>query len=491
MSSSLKEKTISGIGWSFTDNFFNLGINFVIGVILARLLSPSEFGLIGMLAIFIAVSQSFVDSGFSQALIRKQDCSEKDYSTVFYYNLAVGIIIYLILFFSANAIANFFQEPKLVALVRVLSLSLIIKSVGIIQIAILTKRIDFKLKAKISIIASVLSGAVAIGMAYQGFGVWSLVFRTLLLNLFTIGLLWLWNSWRPKLVFSLDSFRELFGFGSKLMLAGLLNTIHENIYYLIIGRFFAPADLGFYKRAEEFKKLPSEKLNQIVSKVSYPVLSSVQDEQLKLKSGYKKIIKSTMFISFTSMIGLSVVAKPMVVTLIGEQWLPTVPFLQLMCFAGMLYPLHALNLNMLKVKGRSDLLLKLEIIKRVLSIPIILIAIYVGIIEMLIGKIVISLIGYFLNSYWSGKMVNYPPKEQLMDIAPSFLIAITMGISVFALGNVLMLEPVLLLSAQVVVGVLIVLGISELIKFGTYFEIKEIAMGYLGKATKSLKSIYK
>ena len=472
--SSLKQKTISGLKWSFADSFVNQGIQFIVGIILARLLSPNEFGLIGMITIFIAISQSFIDSGFSQALIRKNNCTQRDYSTVFYFNLIIGFLFYFILFFSAGTIGNFFKEPQLVLLVRVLGINLLINAAGIIQRTILTKRIDFKLQTKISVIASILSGFISIIMAYTGWGVWSLVWKTITQNIFITLLLWLWNNWKPMLLFSIKSFKEMYSFGSKLLLSGLIDTIYNNVYYMIIGKFFSAKELGYYSRADQFNKLPSSGLSSIIQRVSYPVLSTIQDDKEKLKSVYQKLIKSTMYITFVLMIGLAAVAKSLILTLIGVKWLPAVPYLQLLCFSGMLVPLHILNISMLNLKGRSDLVLKLEILKKTLAAPIVIIGIFWGIREMLLGMIIISLIAYFLNSYWSGKLTNYSVKEQIKDIFPSFLLATFMGITIAIPSYFLLLKPVFVFIIQFGFGVLIIISLSKLLKIEAYMEIRKI-----------------
>ncbi|TET67965.1 MAG: lipopolysaccharide biosynthesis protein, partial [Candidatus Aminicenantes bacterium] len=265
----LRQKTINGLKWSFVDSFANQGFQFIIGIILARLLVPKDFGLIGMLIFFIAISQSFIDSGFSQALIRKKDCKQVDFNTAFFFNLLVGIVFYLVLFFSADLIAGFFGEPQLFSLIRVLGLVLLINAFGLIQRTILIKEINFKLQTKISLIASFISGAVGIGMALNGFGVWSLVYKTIILQLTTTFLFWLWNKWKPTATFSVRVFKDLFQFGSKLLASGLIDTIYQNIYYLIIGKYFSAADLGYYTRADEFRKIPSQNLYGIIGRVSY------------------------------------------------------------------------------------------------------------------------------------------------------------------------------------------------------------------------------
>ncbi|MFT6842893.1 MAG: teichuronic acid exporter, partial [Psychroserpens sp.] len=340
--SSLKQKTVSGLLWSFIDNFSKLGLTFVIGIILARLLDPREFGLIGMITIFIALSQSLVDSGFTQALIRKKDCTQADYSTVFYFNLFVGIILYTVLFFYAGAISRFFDEPQLLLIVQVVGLSIIVNAFTIVQRARLIKAINFKLQTKISIIASMSSGIIGIMMAYSGYGVWSLVFKTLLGFTITSLLLWIWNKWKPSFEFSRNSFKEMFSFGYKLLTSGLIDTAYRNIYLLVIGKYFSAAELGFYTRADQFSNLPSQNITSVIQRVSYPVLAEIQHDIPRLKTAYQKIIKSTMLITFVSMIILAVVAKPLVLTLIGEKWLPSVIYLQLLSFGGMLYPLHAI-----------------------------------------------------------------------------------------------------------------------------------------------------
>ena len=477
----LRQKTLSGLKWSFADSFVNQGIQFLVGIILARLLSPSEFGLIGMITVFIAISQTFIDSGFTQALIRKNDCTQKDYSTVFYFNLLVGLVFYIILFFSAGTISNFYNEPQLLLLVRVLGINLLINAAGLIQRTILTKKINFKLQTKISIIASILSGIVAITMAYMGFGVWSLVCKTITQNILITLLLWLWNKWKPLLIFSFISFKEMFSFGSKLLLSGLIDTIYNNVYYLIIGKIFSAKELGYYTRADQFNKLPSSNLSSIIQRVSYPVLSKIQDDIVDLKKAYQKLIKSTMFVTFISMVGMAAMAKPLILTLIGTKWLPAVPYLQLLCFAGMLYPLHALNLNMLSVKGRSDLFLKLEIIKKLLAVPIITIGIFWGIKEMIVGLIINSFIEYFLDSYWSGKLVNYPVKEQVKDILPSFLLALFMGIIMALPAYLLSFYHDFILLIQITIGGFIIITFSKLFKIEAYMEIRGIIIGRLKK----------
>jgi O-antigen/teichoic acid export membrane protein len=471
---SLKQKTISGLLWSFIDNFANLGIQFVVGIILARILSPKEFGLVGMLTIFLAVSQSFTDSGFKQALIRKKDPSQADYSTVFYFNMVIGVVCYLILFFCAGLISQFFNEPQLKFLVQVLGLSLIINAFIIVQQTILTRRIDFKLQAKISIISSVVSGVVGIGMAFAGYGVWSLVIKTITMSAMTCILLWLWNRWKPVLIFSIQSFKELFSFGFNLLVSGLIDTIYSNVYYFVIGKYFSAQELGYYTRADQFRALPSSNLTTVIQRVSYPVLSGIKEDISKLKETYKRLIKSTMLICFVLMLGMAAIARPMILTLIGEKWEPCVIYLQMLCFVGMFYPLHALNLNMLQVQGRSDLFLRLEIIKKALAVPIIVIGVIWGIKVMILGMIVNSMIAYYLNSYWSGRLIGYSFLDQIKDILPSFLLATSISFVIFVAGLLIPLSPLPLLAIQLISGALLTISICEVFHYKDYVYIKEI-----------------
>lgn len=481
---SLKQKTISGLTWSFIDNFSKLGLTFVIGIILARLLSPREFGLIGMITIFMALSQSLVDSGFTQALIRKKYCTQADYSTVFYFNLLVGVVLYLILFFTAGAISRFFDEPQLYLIIRVVGLSIIVNAFTIVQRARLTKEINFKLQTKISVIATVGSGGIGIYMAFAGYGVWSLVFKMLSGYFFTSLLLWIWNKWKPSFIFNINSFKEMFSFGSKLLLSGLIDTIYRNIYLLVIGKFFSAAQLGYYTRADQFANLPSQNITGVIQRVSYPVLSSIQDDKIRLKAAYQKLIKSTMFISFVLMINLAAIAKPLVLILIGQKWEPSIIYLQLLCFVGMLYPLHAINLNMLNVQGRSDLFLRLEIIKKILAIPIIFIGILLGIKEMILCMLLVSILSYFLNSYYSGKHINYSNTQQIRDILPSFIFALLVGSIVFAIGFYLHVPNYLSLLIQLLSGSLLVIVLAEVFKMRDYLFIKEIILEKMTKKKK-------
>ena len=475
MPESLKHKTVKGVGWSFIDNLSSSGITFLVGLVLARLLTPSEYGIMAILTIFIAVSNSIVDSGFSNALIRKTDAKQVDYNTVFLFNLVVSGLLYVVLFFAAPSISVFFKEPLLVEVMRVIGWVLVINALAIIPRTLFVKEVNFKTQTKVSLIASISSGVVGISMALAGMGVWSLVGQQLSRQLLNTLFLWIYCKWRPVWEFSIQSFKELFSFGSKLLLSGLLDTVFKEIYSLVIGRCYTSAQLGQYTRANQFNQIFSSNLTTVIQRVSYPVLSSIQDEPERLREAYRKVIKSTMLISFACMLGLAAVAKPLIILLIGEKWLPAVGFLQIICFSGMLYPLHAINLNILQVKGRSDLFLKLEIIKKIIAVGPLVLGVLFSIEYMLWGSVCTSFIAYFLNSYYSANLINYPTKEQIKDILPTFLVSFVTATAMWSL-TLLHLSNCLLLPLQCLLGIILAVLIYERLQLPEYTEVKRLTL---------------
>lgn len=482
MTNNLKSKAVNGLFWSFIDNFSIQLSQFIIGIVLARLLEPKDFGLIGMMVIFITISQWFISSGFGQALIRKKECTDNDYSTIFFFNIFIGFVLYGVLFLCAPLIGDFFGEPRLIILIKVFSISLIIISFTIIQQTQLTKRLDFKLQTKISIISSLVSGVIAIYLAYSGFGVWSLVYKSLIDYGLRMILLWFYNSWFPSLVFDIKSFKELFGFGSKLLLRGLIYSIFNNIYYIIIGKYFTASQLGFYTRAEQFNRLPSSNINKVVNKVSYPLLSELQDDDVALKNAYKRIFTSLVFITSISMLVLAAIAEPLIIFSIGEKWRPAIEILQPLCFVGLLYPLADFNLTILKVKGLSGMILKLEIVKRVFSIPVILVGVVYGIKALIIAMIILSFAEFLVNAHFSGKQISYSVKDQIIDNLPNFIVALLVGFVVYVIASYLPAHRIIVLLVCVFAAFLSVVVVCELFKNKSYLYIKHIAMGKLKKS---------
>ena len=485
MQGSLKGKTIHGVIWSLIDNVSSSGVIFFVGIILARLLTPEEYGVMAMVSIFIAISNSIIDSGFSSALIRKVKVKPIEYNTVFYFNLLISLLLYICLFFISPFIALFFREPILCEVMRVIGLILIINALSIIPYTIFVREINFKTQTIISLIASVGSGVIGVWMAFSGQGVWSLVGQQLGRQCLNTLFLWFFCHWKPTVSFSMTAFKEMFGFGSKLLLSGLLDTIYKDIYYIVIGRCFSSSILGQYNRAKQFSMVFSTNLTTVVQRVSFPVLSSIQDDSIRLREAYRKVIKSTMLVSFACMLGLAAIAKPLLILLISDKWLPAVYFLQIVCFSNMLYPLHAINLNILKVKGRSDVFLKLEVIKKVLAIFPILVGVYLGIEMMLWGSVIISVISYFLNAYYSASLINYSVYEQLKDIFPSFIVSLGVGFLMWSI-SLLSISYYLMLIIQLSTGFILAYLIYNWLRLDEFLEIKSIANNYVKKFYKSM-----
>lgn len=450
----LKDKTLSGVKWNAIGRFSTQGVSFVISILLARILTPSDYGVVGMIGIFMAIAQTFIDSGFGSALIRKKDCSDTDFSTAFYFNIAVGVICYLILFFSAPLIADFFDTPILRDIVRVLSINLFLNSLSIVQSAKLTAAVDFKSQAKVSLAATIVSGCVGLAMAYCGFGVWSLVYQSVSLSLVRTLLLWKITKWKPLRIFSKQSFKYLFGFGSKILTAGLLDTLYANLTTIIIGKFYTPKDLGFYSRGESLATLPSSNLTGILQSVTYPILSKIQDDDNRLIQVYRKYIRITSMVIFFGMFLIAALAKPLIITLFTDKWESSIIYLQVFCFAYMFDHICRLNLNILYVKGRSDLVLRLEVIKKTISISMIVAAIPFGVLAICISRALYAQIAVIINTYYTGKLFGLGYFAQVKDFIKYFICSFIAVMPAFMLFYT-SLSPILVLVVGACVASLI------------------------------------
>lgn len=451
MAESLKNKTVKGVGWSAIDNVSQMGVTFVVSIVLARLLSPDDYGLIGLISVVTAVCTTLVNGGFTTALIRKKDATDDDYNTAFIVNLGMSVLLYVIIYFCSPLIADFFKREELVSLTRVSSLGLVIGALSLVQSARLTKRIDFKSQTKITLTASIISGIIGIVMALLNFGVWALVAQTLSSQILRTVFLWIINKWIPQLRFSKGSFHDLFGFGWKMMLSGLLDTVWKELYQVIVGKFYTPATLGQYTRSKHYSQLFSSNLTNVIQRVTYPVLSNIQDDKERMVKAYRKMITTTMFITAISMFFLGAIAEPLIYCMIGSKWHEAATYLPLICITGSTYPLHAMNLNMLQVQGRSDLFLGLEVIKKIIGIGPLAVCIFYGIMPMLYTSIITSIIAYFLNSYYSGKLIGYSSWMQIKDFAPSYGVAILVALSVYFL-KFLPVTYWVVLPLQLIVG---------------------------------------
>ncbi|MCQ2104257.1 MAG: MOP flippase family protein [Fibrobacter sp.] len=424
---SLKQKTFKGVIWSAVERFSTQGVQFLFGILLARLLTPNDYGMIAMLTIFMAVSQTFIDSGFGNALIRKPDRNESDKATVFFFNIFMSVACYGIIFLAAPFVAKFYNMEDLSDILRVLAINLIIIAVGSIQRLNLTIDLNFKTLAKVSLSGALVGGTAGLICAYNGFGVWSLVVQQMTTTSFRAILFWTLVRWRPKTFFSKKSFKDMFGFGSKLLASGLLNTVYDNVYDLIIGKVFAAATLGNYTRASHFAQFPSSNITGIFQRVTFPVLSKIQDDHEKLRKGYLKFLNMATLVVFPLMIGLAALAKPFILLVLTDKWANAILILQIICFPMMWYPVHSINLNMLQVMGRSDLFLKLEIIKKIVGIAILCITVPHGIIAMCFGQWASAAISLVINTYYSGKLLDAGLSKQMKFYIPTLLNSLVMG----------------------------------------------------------------
>lgn len=412
------------------ERFATQGVQFLFGIILARLLSPDDYGIIAMPLVFLSIAQCFIDSGFSGALIRKPDLTEDDLSTAFYFNIGVGVVCYLILFFTSPLIADFYHTPILADLLKVTALATLFNPLCAVQQAILTRNINFKTQAIVSLSGALMSGVVGLVMAYSGYGVWALVCQQVGGYIIRTIMLWVLGKWKPKRRWSWKSFHYLWGFGSKMLGSGLLETMYSNIYPIVIGKYFSANDLGNYTRSQQFANLPSSNITGVLQRVTFPVLSSIQNEDERLARNYRKILKLSAFLIFPLMLLLSAIADPLIRVLLTDKWEGCIVLLQIMCFALMWFPIHAINLNLLQVKGRSDLFFRLEVIKKIVGVLIMCVTIPNGILWMVSGSIVSSMISLVINTYYTGKLINVGYIKQMGDLLPIFGVSFAMWVIV-------------------------------------------------------------
>lgn len=446
MADSLKQKTVSGALWSGIHKFSITLLGFISGIVLARLLTPHDYGVIGMLTIFLAVSQTFIDGGFGSALIQKKTPSDEDYSTILFWNLGLSLFLYFVLFVSAPFIARFYDLPLLVDVLRVQSLVLIINAARIVQHNQFRKKLQFKKVALINVTSSVISLCVTIYLAYIGWGMWALVVQQLVLGLSCTVLYWITSKWRPMLTFSISSFKELFGFGGYILLSNLFNTFCNNIYGLLIGKVYNSVTLGYYSKAMRTEGYASTFFSSVLDQVSYPVLSETQSDKERLVRILRMFIGTSAFITFPLMFLLILVAKPLFLLLYSERWLDSVPYFQLLCVAGIATSLQTINYYAVAALGKSKQLFKWTFVKRVLGLLFIFFGIYFyGIHGMIIGSIFASWTIYMINANLASKYAGYSLIRQFKDLLPiatlcliAYIVAIVtsylLDINIYVLG---------------------------------------------------------
>jgi len=464
----LKSRSIAALGWSTIDVAGRQGISFVVMLILARLLSPAEFGLIGMLSLFIALGGSIVDSGFGSALIQRKEITEADKSSVFYFNAAMGALMALAIFSAAPWISGFYREPILLPLTRLMALNLFIGSFGVVQMALLTRTLDFRTVFKAGTIAIVLSGTLAVWMAWRGYGVWSLAAQSVIYTTVSTGLIWAFCPWKPALRFRAESLRLLFGFGSRMLASGLLNTFFDRIQLAVIGKAFSAAALGFYTRAFNTQQFPTNLLYAVINRVTFPTFCQLSHNRDLLRPVVRRALVSFMVLTLPMMFGLAAVARPLVMVLFGEKWLPCVPYLRVLSIMGALWPVHVMNLEVVTAVGRSDLFLRLEIIKKVLVGVGILATFKISVMAMVWAMLIVSVACVFLNSHYTKVLIGYGVVGQFVDLAPYVGISVLTSALAWAAGIHFSHLPVLQLSTSVLVGIVAYPAICHVLRLESY-----------------------
>lgn len=473
--SDIKQKTINSLAWSLSERISLQVIHILISIILARLLNPTDFGLIGMLAIFTSVAQSVLDSGFGSALIQKKDASQTDSSSIFYFNLFIGIILATVFFFSAPLISDFFNQPILKPITRVLSLNTIINAFSLVQFSLLRKRLDFKNHFIVSIVAVLFSGTSATIAALLGLGVWSLVIQTLSLSLAQALLLWIFNKWRPVGQFSLSALRTMYSFGSKLLIAGLIETVFKNLYTTFIGKVYTPEDVGYYSRASQMESAASVATSMALGSVIFSAFSPYQDDKITLRKVHRKTIKMSMFLIAPLMIGLIVIAEPLFLFLLTEKWANSIPYFQHLCVIGVLFPIVVQNYNIFRITGRTDMHLRLEIFKYVITAIAIALTYQHGILALIYGQIAVAFISHLVVSYFVGRLIDYNLVDQTRALFPHILLALIMGAIVYLVEKINFPGNLIEFTTQILVGIIVYYLINKLFKIPELDEFLEIA----------------
>ena len=467
----LKQQTKKGLYWSFFNQFSNYGMQFCVGIVMARLLSPSDYGITALPGVFLAIAAVFQDSGMAGALIRKPEIEEKDYSTLFLYSIGMGIVMYAALFFASPYIASYFETPVLIPLVRVTALTFLWGPITTVQYVILKRKLDFKTPTKISIATKIFSAIVGITMAYMGYGLWALVISGVLSGFLNLILIVWAVRWYPRTGWSNESFKYLWGYGNKMLASSLLETAYSNITPLFVAKYYSPADLGVYNRARNYAIMPSQNVTGVIQNVTFPVLSKMQDDDESLARNYRRMLKTTAFVVFPLMMILAGLARPLIITMITAKWEACIILLQLLCFSLMWYPIHSINLNLLQVKGRTDLFFRLEVIKKIIGLSILVVTLPLGLVVFCIGGIISSLVCLAVNTYYTGKLINVGYLKQMRDLFPTLLLSLVL-FGVILVINQFISNYLLQILVGGTVGSLVYLGGAFLFKFDELNDVK-------------------
>lgn len=466
-SQNTKEKVIDSLFWKLMERGGVQGIQFIVQIILARILSPDDYGIISLISIFISLANIFIQSGFNTALIQKKNLKEEDFSSVLYISLVVSTLLYIILFFSSPIIADFYKIEELKNVIRVLCIILFFGAFNSIQNAIIDRTMQFKKLFNVSIFSILISGMVGITLAYSGFGVWALVAQQITNQVSITFILWLTLKWRPKLTFSINRVGDLFSYGWKLLVASLIDALYLNVIGLFVGKLYTSQMLAFYSKGEQFPQVIVDNINGSIQSVMLPTLSAEQENRKRVKELVRRTLIVSSFIIFPLMIGLAVVAEPLIIILLTDKWLPCVPFMQIFCLTYALRPIHTANLQAINALGRSDIFLKLEIIKKIIGFAILSISIFYGIYAIILGSLLLGIISSFIDSYPNSKLLDYSYKEQMKDIIPSLILSLIMGLVVYGF-LFLNLSLYLTLVIQVLTGAILYISLAKLLKLECY-----------------------
>lgn len=457
----IKTKVFSGLFWKFGERITAQLVTFIVSIVLARLLSPTDYGSIALIMVFITIANVFVTNGFGSALIQKKNADNLDFSSVFYFNILFSLLIYIILFWAAPYIADFYHQPVLKAAFRVLSIRIPVAAINSVQQAYVSRNMLFKRFFWSTLFGTLLSGIIGIIMAYQGYGIWALVFQYIINTMTDTLVLWFTVHWRPIRAFSMDRMKVLFQYGWKLLCSGLLDTGYIQMKSLVIGKVYSSEDLAFYNKGDQYPNLLVTNINTSISSVLFPAISAAQDNKTTVKSMTRKAVSVSSFVMWPIMMGLVAVAKPLICTMLTEKWLSCVPYLQITCFSYALWPIHTANLEAMKAVGRSDLFLKLEIVKKIIGIIVLGVVMRMGVMAIAISGVFTSICSTFINSYPNKRLLNYSYFEQILDVFPSFILSVIMLVCVYPL-SILQINQVVILILQIVLGVIIYVGLAKL-----------------------------
>lgn len=467
------QKVTTNIIWRFLERCGAQLVAFIVSLVLARLLEPETYGIVVLISVFTAILSIFMDSGLGTALIQKKDADDVDFSTVFYFNIVMGLIFYLIMFLIAPVIASFYNNEQLSNLIRVQSLILLIGSVKNVQQAFVSRKMIFKKFFFATISGTIGAGILGVVMAYNGFGVWALIFQSLFNNTIDAIILWFTVKWRPKWKFSFIRLKSLYRFGWKLLVSALIDTVYSKLRQFVIGKIYTPLDLAFYEKGEHFPNFIVSNINSSINSVLLPAMSNYQNDILRLKEMTRKSIKVATYIMMPMMVGLAVCSENIVTLLLTEKWLPCVFFMRIFCFTFAFYPIHVANLNAIQAVGRSDIFLKLEIIKKIIGLLALIATMFVSVKAMAMSLLITSVCSQIINSWPNKKLLNYSYIEQLKDIFPQMIASVAMGCVVFC-EKFIPTNIWIKLPIQIISGIIMYYGLSKLFKLDSFDYLKKI-----------------